>query len=198
MPTLQILYRLGHYWMSLKWKHNSVYKFTWFLWLWTGWSIFVIVNLSLSLRLSEPKSLMSSKCAAGTAAPSAWGNGTLTLWTHPKDIWAPHPTLPPHTLKPSAVLKAEITVRNQKTHAHTLSKSPFPSLPITVSSLRCNTVAQPDITHQQERQIPALWDSCFVPRITNWIVWGSVIYLNTKMQSYSLLLYEVSTLIFKL
>lgn len=74
----------------------------------------------------------------------------------------------------------------------TLSKSPFPSLPITVSSLRCNTVAQPDITHQQERQIPALRDSCFMPRITNWIVWGSIIYLNTKMQSYSHLFYEVS------
>lgn len=79
----------------------------------------------------------------------------------------------------------------------TLSKSPFPSLPITISSPRSNTVAQPDITHQQERQIPALWGSCFVPRITNWIVWGSVIYMNTKMQSYSLLLYEVSTFILK-
>lgn len=79
----------------------------------------------------------------------------------------------------------------------TLSKSPFPSLPITVGSLRCNTVTQPGITHQQERQIPALWDSCFMPRITNWIVWGSIIYLNTKMQSYSLLFYEVSTFILK-
>lgn len=79
----------------------------------------------------------------------------------------------------------------------TLSKSPYPSLPITVSSLRCNTVTQPGITHQQERQIPALWDSCFMPRVTNWIVWGSIIYLNTKIQSYSLLFYEVSTLLLK-
>lgn len=79
----------------------------------------------------------------------------------------------------------------------TLSKSPFPSLPITVSSLRCNTVAQLDITHQQERQIPALRDSCFMPGITNWIVWGSIIYLNTKMQSYSPLFYEVSNSILK-
>lgn len=69
----------------------------------------------------------------------------------------------------------------------TLSKSPFPSLPITVSSLRCNSVAQPDITHQQERQIPALRDSCFMLGIANWIVWGSTIYQNTKMQSCSLL-----------
>lgn len=36
-----------------------------------------------------------------------------------------------------------------------------------------------------------------MPRITNWIVWGSIIYLNTKMYSYSLLFYEVSTLILK-
>lgn len=79
----------------------------------------------------------------------------------------------------------------------TLSKSPFPSLPITASSLRCNTVTQPSIAHQQERRIPALWDSCFMLRITNWIVWGSIMYLNTKMQSYSLLFYEVSTLISK-
>lgn len=77
----------------------------------------------------------------------------------------------------------------------TLSKSPFPSLPITVSSLRCNSVAQPDITHQQERQIPALRDSCFMLGITNWIVWGSTIYQSTKMQSCSLL--WSSTLILK-
>lgn len=51
------------------------------------------------------------------AAPST-ADGTLTLWTHPKDIWA----FPP---KPSSILKAEIAVRNQKTHAHTV-KVTFP------------------------------------------------------------------------
>ena len=53
MATLQILCRLGYYWMSLKCKHYSVYKFPWFLGLRTGWSIYVIVNLSLSLSPSR-------------------------------------------------------------------------------------------------------------------------------------------------
>lgn len=39
--------------MSLKWKHHSVYKFTWLLGPRTGWSIFVIMNpLPLSLSFS--------------------------------------------------------------------------------------------------------------------------------------------------
>lgn len=86
----------------------------------------------------------------------------------------------------SSILKAAITVRNQKMLAHSV-KVTFPiSANYSKFSEVQYTVAQPDITHQQERQIPALRDSCFMPGITNWIVWGSVIYLNAKMQSYSL------------
>lgn len=67
----------------------------------------------------EPPSLWAreSEVIKAAAAPST-ADGTLTLWTFPKDIWA----FPP---KPSSILKAEITVRNQKMHAHTV-KVTFP------------------------------------------------------------------------
>lgn len=61
-------------------------------------------------------------------------------------------------------------------HAHAVKVT----FPISANYSRFSEVHYGS-SHQQERQIPSQWDSCFMPRITNWIVWGSLIYLNTKV-----------------
>lgn len=112
MPALQMWpsHRLGCHQVFLNWKHYSVNKFTWFPKLQTGWSIFVIVNLSVSLRAKETeviKSLSLEPLHRHTDFVDS-SKGYLSFSTRAE----------PH-------LKAEITIRYQKMHAHTV-KVTFP------------------------------------------------------------------------
>lgn len=79
--------------------------------------------------------------------------------------------------KSSSILKAEITVRKSgNACSHCQSHL---SLLCQLQHILWGAILK--LRHQQERQIPALWDSCFMIRITNWIVWGRIMYRNTKM-----------------
>lgn len=98
------------------------------------------------------------------AAPST-ANATLTLWTRPKGIRAFAP-------KWSSVLKAEITVRKSENSCSRCQR--HLSLLCQLQHILWGAILK--LRHQQERQIPALWDSCFMIRIR-----GRIIYRNTKM-----------------